>query len=72
MIDIDSFKTLNDRYGHQRGDECLRRVADLLRDRPYRAYDSVARYGGEEFIVLLPETEMTDAILIAESICQAV
>jgi diguanylate cyclase (GGDEF)-like protein len=72
MIDIDRFKALNDRYGHQRGDECLRRVAGMLHDRPYRAYDSVARYGGEEFVVLLPETEITDAVQIAESICQSV
>jgi len=72
MIDIDCFKALNDRYGHQRGDQCLRRVAEALRNPPRRAYDSVARYGGEEFVVLLPETKMADAIRIAESICQAV
>lgn len=72
MIDIDSFKALNDRYGHQRGDECLRRVAETLLDPPHRAYDLVARYDGEEFVVLLPETEMKDAFRIAESIRGAV
>ncbi len=68
MIDIDFFKGLNDRYGHRRGDECLRRVAGALLDPPHRAYNTVARYGGEEFIVLLPETKMTDAMRIAEAI----
>lgn len=69
MIDIDSFKALNDLYGHQRGDECLRRVAGALLNPPHRLYDTVARYGGEEFVVLLPETRSVHAVQIAEAIC---
>ena len=72
MIDIDYFKTLNDRYGHPQGDECLRDVARVLEDQPRRGYDLVARYGGEEFAVLLPEAEAADAAMIAETIRQSV
>jgi diguanylate cyclase len=72
MIDVDRFKSVNDRYGHQRGDECLRQIADVLLHPQHRAYDCVARYGGEEFVVLLPETDIDDAVRIAESICEAV
>jgi diguanylate cyclase (GGDEF)-like protein len=72
IIDVDYFKALNDAYGHQRGDDCLREVARVLEDHPGRAYDVVARYGGEEFVVLLPEADSYAAQIAAESIRQAV
>jgi len=55
MIDLDHFKEVNDRYGHQTGDEVLRKCADVLKQ-SVRATDLVARYGGEEFCVILPYT----------------
>ncbi|MGV8042338.1 MAG: GGDEF domain-containing protein [Thermoanaerobaculaceae bacterium] len=68
MIDIDHFKPYNDGYGHQRGDECLKAVATALVDGLPRAGDSVARYGGEEFAVILPLTDRTGAVKVAESL----
>ena len=61
MIDIDRFKEYNDHYGHQAGDDCLRRVAIVLSSIAHRASDMVARYGGEEFIVILPGIELEEA-----------
>lgn len=66
MIDIDLFKKFNDSYGHLQGDECLRRVAQALTGISRRASDVVARYGGEEFAILLPETTLEQALLLAE------
>lgn len=66
MIDIDHFKCYNDEYGHVAGDECLRRVADVLRTTVRRPFDLVARYGGEEFVVLLPDTHGAGAEVVAE------
>ena len=67
MLDIDYFKRLNDRYGHSTGDRVLVEVADIL-IKNTRAYDSIARFGGEEFIVLLPDTPLDQAKLIAEKL----
>jgi diguanylate cyclase (GGDEF)-like protein len=72
MIDIDSFKAYNDHYGHQSGDECLRRVAAALTGAARRPGDHVARYGGEEFTVLLPQTGGPGALTVAESLRAAV
>jgi diguanylate cyclase (GGDEF)-like protein len=65
MIDIDHFKEVNDRHGHQAGDHVLREVAGLLSE-GVRAVDVLGRYGGEEFIAILPHTEHEDARLLAE------
>ena len=72
MIDVDRFKTLNDRYGHPVGDAFLARVGRVIRDNVRRAGDMAARYGGEEFAVVLPGTGSGGAIEIAELIRRAV
>ena len=68
MIDIDHFKAFNDAFGHQAGDDCLRRVAEALAGGLRRAGDVVARYGGEEFVVLLPSAPAQEAVAIAENL----
>lgn len=65
LIDIDHFKAINDQYGHQAGDEVIRRISGLLRDN-VRSIDSVARYGGEEFAVLLDGMGSDQAEVTAE------
>ena len=72
MIDVDCFKSLNDHQGHLRGDECLREIARILEDQPRRKHDMVARFGGEEFVVLLPGSDATGALGIAENIRRSV
>jgi len=71
MADIDHFKQVNDRYGHDVGDRALTAVARCL-EREIRSHDSVARLGGEEFGVLLPETGISGAMQVAERLRQAV
>jgi len=66
MIDIDHFKRINDTHGHLAGDDCLRIVADVLRNHVREGDDFVARYGGEEFVVLLPGATRDDAARRAE------
>ena len=62
LADIDCFKNYNDALGHQRGDECLRQVADAMRKGLSRAGDLLARYGGEEFIAILPALDVEEAM----------
>ena len=68
LLDVDFFKRYNDHYGHQAGDDCLRRLAACLRDSLKRPADLVARYGGEEFVCLLPETPLTGALALAQQL----
>jgi diguanylate cyclase (GGDEF)-like protein len=67
MVDIDWFKTLNDRYGHPIGNVALRQLTDVISS-CIRDVDTLARYGGEEFVVILPQTETLEAQTIAERI----
>ena len=64
--DIDYFKQYNDYYGHQKGDDCLKKVAEVLSETVHRPSDLVARYGGEEFVALLPDTGVEACLIIAE------
>jgi two-component system, cell cycle response regulator len=65
IVDLDHFKEVNDRHGHQTGDGVLVQVADALR-RGLRSYDVASRYGGEEFVLLLPGTPIAEAVAVAE------
>jgi len=71
IMDVDHFKTYNDAFGHQAGDEALIAVAGILKS-SVREVDCAARYGGEEFVVLLPATGLDRAAEVAERICEAV
>jgi diguanylate cyclase len=66
MIDIDNFKNFNDTWGHQTGDQVLRLVAMTIK-KQLRGSDTLARFGGEEFVVILPETDLRDGLVLAES-----
>lgn len=72
LIDIDHFKDFNDTYGHQAGDQALKKVAHALRRSVHRAADLAARYGGEEFCVLLPRTALSGAEQFTQTIVEAV
>jgi diguanylate cyclase (GGDEF)-like protein len=72
MLDVDWFKSFNDRYGHPAGDDCLRQIGRAIKNTVFRPGDIAARYGGEEFVVLLPDTDEAGAALIGERIRQAV
>jgi diguanylate cyclase (GGDEF)-like protein len=71
MVDIDHFKQVNDSFGHEVGDHVLRQVAEII-SRMSRSSDVVARTGGEEFLLVLPETELDAARLLAERIREAI
>jgi diguanylate cyclase (GGDEF)-like protein len=72
LIDVDHFKHFNDAYGHQAGDDALRRIARAIADRARRPRDVPARYGGDELAVILPETSAHAAHSIANGIVQDV
>ena len=72
MLDIDAFKTYNDTYGHQAGDECLKQVAGVLSRVLNRPGDLVARYGGDEFVMVLPGTPAEGALRVAETMREKV
>ena len=72
MADIDLFKAYNDNYGHLAGDTCLKQVASCMQSVIKRPGDLVARYGGEEFVVVLPETDLKGATMVAEEMRGAV
>ena len=72
LLDVDQFKRYNDRYGHQAGDDCLRRLATALKAGIRRPGDLAARYGGEEFVCLLPDTDRSGALILARQLGAAV
>jgi diguanylate cyclase len=67
IIDIDHFKAVNDTYGHLIGDEVLKKLAKILSDE-IRKSDVIARWGGEEFVVLLPDSDLSSAVKLAENL----
>lgn len=71
FIDVDHFKTFNDTYGHQVGDQVLKLLALMLNNN-IRGQDTAARYGGEEFALILPQTALSGASLVARKICAQV
>jgi len=71
MLDVDHFKAYNDTHGHLAGDCALQAIADVIRAN-LRPTDAAARYGGEEFVVIMPDTNATDARGVAERLCEAV
>lgn len=72
LLDIDFFKSYNDSFGHLKGDEILKAVASVIKNRVKRLNDFVARWGGEEFAVILPETDQKGTEILAEEIRLAV
>lgn len=70
LLDIDYFKLFNDTYGHQAGDECLKKVAEAVKKATHRPTDFVARFGGEEFAVILGGTDAEGAFSVAERILE--
>jgi len=72
MVDIDHFKAYNDNYGHQAGDDCLKKVAAVVAGSVKRPADLAARYGGEEFMVVLPDIDIRGAVELGERLRIAV
>ncbi|MDM5264729.1 diguanylate cyclase [Sulfurovum sp. XTW-4] len=70
-IDIDDFKSVNDKYGHEKGDFVLKEVVDLMIQK-LRKSDRLGRWGGEEFLVMLPETDEEEAVLVAEKLREVI
>lgn len=72
MVDVDHFKRFNDTYGHQAGDDCLKKVAAVLAHQTYRPSDIAARYGGEEFAMILPSIDEGGASVVANRIREGI
>jgi len=72
LSDVDHFKAFNDCYGHQAGDDCLRRVAAALSSAGRRPADLAARYGGEEFAMVLPGTVLEGAVDVAQAVSRVI
>jgi phosphoserine phosphatase RsbU/P len=72
LVDIDYFKRYNDFYGHQKGDECLCLVVNVMKNVIKRPMDLIARYGGEEFVIILPDTREDGASYIADQIIDSI
>ena len=68
MVDVDHFKQYNDTYGHNKGDVCLKAIAEAIRHSLLRPDDFVVRYGGEEFLVVMPDTDETAVRVVATRI----
>ncbi len=71
MIDIDSFKAINDRYGHQVGDRCIRHLGEIIQ-KSIRIYDVACRFGGEEFIVLFPAAQLSETAMVCERLRKSI
>ena len=71
ILDVDRFKTINDRFGHEAGDTALCAIARAITD-ALREYDVCGRWGGEEFLILMPETPMDFALQIAQRVAQCI
>lgn len=72
LVDLDNFKTINDGYGHDAGDQVLLAIAEVLRHQIRRGGDLLARFGGEEFVAILPETDARSAHEIAQRILEKI
>ena len=72
MIDLDFFKSYNDTYGHQKGDDCLKKVANVIEAAMKRPADMAARFGGEEFVLVLPETSFKGAMRLSEELRKSI
>jgi diguanylate cyclase (GGDEF)-like protein len=68
MCDVDYFKLYNDTYGHLAGDKCLKHIAQTISKSLFRSIDLVARYGGEEFVILLPNTDLQNVLIVVKRI----